>query len=151
MLAQLPQEVGSMEDARIKSDATTQQGLLHLNFIFDNPPTEANITNFGKTLNRFMWREKMPVNRIVWGGLTSWGGVQQSPGAQKKWLHAAKRFKAAAERRRSQVTADKLDQEVTIGLQTPQPSIEEEARSPSAVSDMSQPMTNKRKACFTDD
>ena len=151
MLAPLPEEVDSTEDARIKSDTPTQQGLLHLNFIFDEPPTKANITNFGKNLNRFMWKEKMPVNRIVWGGLTSWGGVQQSPGAQRNWLHAAKRFKAAADRRRSQTSAPELNQEATAGLHTPQPSIQEGARSPSAVSDMSQPISNKRKACCIDD
>ena len=150
MLAPLPERVDTTGDARVKSDTPNQQGLLHLNFIFDEPPTKANITNFRNNLNRFMWREKMPVNRIVWGGLTSWGGVQQSPGAQKNWLHAAKRFKAGADRRRSRTLAPEFSQEATAGLQTPQPSIED-GHSPSAVSDMSEPMSYKRKACCTDD
>ena len=150
MLAPLPQKVDSTEDAIMKSGTTNQQGLLHLNFIFDKLPTETNITNFGNNLNRFMWREKMPVNRIVWGGLTSWGGVQQSPRAQKNWLHAAKRFKAGADRRRSRILAPEFSQKATAGLQSPQPSIEE-APSPSAVSNISEPTSNKRKACCTDE
>ena len=70
------------------------QGLLHLNLIFDQVPDKDIIEQFGEALNRFMWTSKMPVNRVVWGGLTSWGGSHLSPGAHTQTLKAVKLLKA---------------------------------------------------------
>jgi len=47
---------------------------------------------------------RMPVNRIVWGGLTSWGGIQPSPGAHDKKLAAVKFFEKAGMRRRAEAS-----------------------------------------------
>ena len=77
------------------------QGLLNLNFIFEEPPSGKEIEKLAKALNRVMYKEKMPVNRIVWGGLCSWGGIQPSVTAHSGMMKAAKLFHHAYNRSKS--------------------------------------------------
>lgn len=59
-------------------DNRTPQGLLHLNFIFAEPPSDKIIEKLAQALDRALKKEKMPINRIAWGGLSSWEGSQSS-------------------------------------------------------------------------
>ena len=96
MLAPLPESSDRGES--ISRDGG--QGLLNLNLIFDEVPTASAIKQFGRALTHHVYTSEMPVNRIVWGGLTSWEGVQLSAGAHVRKLHAVKAFKEAGKRRR---------------------------------------------------
>ena len=148
MLAPLPEPIDGTESASNEIEVTEPQGLLNLNFIFDKPPTKDVITNFGENLNKFIIREKMPVNRIVWGGLTSWEGSEPSPGANSQKLVAAKRFKDGL-RRRSERKQREAEQANIPRLQTPLSSVERATLSPTPPSDFSQSPTKKRKLSGT--
>ncbi len=76
-------------------DDTTFQGLLHLNFIFTEPPTKKIIEKLAKSLNRAMKVEKMPVSRIAWGGLSSWEDPQVTANGRAFMIKAASRFRKA--------------------------------------------------------
>ena len=145
ILTPLPQTTGQMESSSDESQITEPQGLLNLNFIFDKPPTEAIITQFGDNLNKFINREKMPVDRIVWGGLTSWGGVQPSPGAHKQYLAAAKAFKKAGARRTSVRRQREIDEHNAAGALTPVSGVEGAPLSPSPPSNLLPRPTKKRR------
>ena len=95
MLAPLPGTSDQADSTLRASSCIGPQGLLNLNLIFDESPSKKDISQFGEVLNRFMWQTGMPVNRIIWSGLTSWGGVQPSPGAHAKRLTAVKLFENA--------------------------------------------------------
>lgn len=141
MLAPLPRTSVRKEDTPLEPGS---QGLLNLNFIFDEPPRRDVIRQFGESLNRFMWTSKMPVSRVVWGGLTCWGGSHPSPGAHVQKLAAAKRFKEGLKRKSERKRRESEGAKVAR-LQTPLSSVEGATLSPSPRSDLSQPATKKRK------
>ena len=145
ILAPLPQTTGQTESSSNESQIAQPKGLLNLNFIFDQPPTEAIITQFGNNLNKFINREKMPVDRIVWGGLTSWEGVQPSPGAHKQKLAAAKAFKKAGDRRKSVRKQREMNEDNSALALTPVSSVEEGPPPSSPPSNLSQPPTKKSR------
>lgn len=94
--------VGDNNDAPSPGcDDTTPQGLLQLNFIFAELPTLKMITNFATTLNRAMKKGQMPVNRIAWGGLSTWGGSELSANRNLHVIEAVKKFKVGLSRRKS--------------------------------------------------
>ena len=142
MLAPLPQTTGQTESSLNEPQITEPQGLLNLNFIFDKPPTQDIIIQFGENLNKFINRQEMPVDRIVWGGLTSWEGAQPSPGAHSQKLAAAKLFKAGL-RRKSVRKQRELDEGNSARVLTPVSSVG--SLSPSPASDLWQRPTKKRR------
>ena len=145
MLTPLPQTDGHTESSRDEPQIPEPQGLLNLNFIFDKLPSKDAITQFGENLNKFIIREQMPVHRIVWGGLTSWEGVQPSPGAHLQKLAAAKLFKQAAERKILERKQREMDGGNPVRVLTPGSSVEEAPRSPSPPGDFLQGGTKKRR------
>ena len=149
MLAPLPQTTDQTENSLNEPQNTEPRGLLNLNFIFDKPPTKDIITQFGENLNKFIIREKMPVDRIVWGGLTSWEGVQPSPGAHSHKLAAAKLFKAGL-RRKSVRKQREMDERNAARVMTPVSSGEGAILSPSLPRDLSQSPTKKRRLSSED-
>ena len=138
ILTPLPQTTGQTESSLNEPQTTEPQGLLNLNFIFDKPPTEASIIQFGENLNKFINREKMPVDRIVWGGLTSWGARSQK-------MKVAKAFKAAFLERRSERKQREMIEMNSTRVLTPASSGEEEPLSPNPPSDSLHPPTKKRR------
>jgi len=88
---------------------SSPQGLLSLNFVFEAPPTVQDIEKLGNALNRVMYKNQMPVSRIVWGGFGAWGGNHPSPGAGSSVIKAANQFKKAGERRRRLSSKGKLN------------------------------------------
>lgn len=75
----------------------------------------------------------MPVNRVGWGGLTSWEGIETSPGAQVRKLEAVKRFGKAI-RERSRTKGEDLEKLLPASLQAPEPSlITQSSSGPSAA------------------
>ena len=149
MLAPLPQTTDQTETSPNEAQNTEPRGLLNLNFIFDKPPTKDIITQFGENLNKFIIREKMPVDRIVWGGLTSWEGVQPSPGAHSQKLAAAKLFKAGL-RRKSVRKQREMDERNAARELTPVSSGERAILSPSPPRDLLQNPTKKRRLSSED-
>ncbi|KAL8710279.1 MAG: hypothetical protein Q9220_005049 [cf. Caloplaca sp. 1 TL-2023] len=99
MLAPLPEPSNDAEQHTPEPPSREAQGLLNLNFFLDEPPTKPTIKKFAQALSRFMWQEKMPVNNIVWGGLTSWDGTQPSARVNAQKLAAAKMFQRALDRK----------------------------------------------------
>lgn len=91
-------------------DDTVPQGLLNLNFFFERPPRQETIKEFAEAMNRLVYEQELPVNRIVWGGLCSWGGVQPSFTAQNTMMKALKCLKAGTFRKKSRDTGDKIVQ-----------------------------------------
>ena len=79
----------------------TPQGLLRLNFVFKTPPTSQQVQNFAKALKRIWWNDKMPIDRIVWGGLSSWGGRHPSENSSTGVIKAANAFKERLRKRHS--------------------------------------------------
>ena len=122
MLAPISKSSGANAVAAPSSGDTptdSLQGLLHLNFIFEEPPSHKEIEKLAKALNRVMYKEKLPVNRIVWGGLCSWGGVQPSATAHSGMMKAAKLFNYAYNRSKSKRKDDAIAPSASPGLQTP--------------------------------
>ena len=144
MLAPLPETTGQTESPLNESQISEPQGLLNLNFILDKPPTEDIITQFGENLNKFINREKMPVERIVWGGLTSWEGHQPSAGAHAQKLAAAKLFRAGL-RKRSERKQREIDEQKSARVLTPASSVEDGPLSPSPPNDLLQGRSRKRR------
>ncbi len=138
MLAPLPETSDRTDPTSRASLAVGPQGLLNLNFIFDKPPSKKKIIQFGDALNRFMWQTEMPVNRIVSGGLTSWGGIQPSPGAYAQKLAAVKLFENSGMRRRLGKLKRRASQTMLSGMPTPSSSPDE----------ISQPPTRRRKGSY---
>jgi hypothetical protein len=94
--------VGDNNDAPSPvSNDTTPQGLLQLNFIFAELPSRKMIEKFATTLNRAMKKEQMPINRIAWGGLSSWGGSELSVNGNLYFIEAVKKLKDGLSRRKS--------------------------------------------------
>lgn len=91
MLAPLPETGDEGHTTLHDSHVSGSQGLLNLNLIFNEVPTKDSIKRFGEALNHHMYSDEMPVNRILWGGLTSWEGIE---------LKAVKAFQAAVKRKR---------------------------------------------------
>ena len=144
MLAPLPETSDRVDSTSRDSNIIGPQGLLNLNFIFDQLPTKDMIKQFGDALNRFMWQTGMPVNRIIWGGLTSWEGIQPSAGAHTQKLAAVKLFQKAGMNRRRLKTKDTSGQTTLSGIPTPLSSEEQSSRSPTP-GDISQPAAKRRK------
>lgn len=93
IVAPLP-ETGNDESSGYENvDDSVPQGLLHLNFFFEKPPSRETIEKFGKAMNRLVYQQGLPVNRIVWGGLVSWGGVQPSHAGQETMMKAVRMLK----------------------------------------------------------
>ena len=144
MLAPLPETSDQADSTSRASSGLGPQGLLNLNFIFDEPPSKKSISQFGEALNRFMWQTGMPVNRIIWGGLTSWGGVQPSPGAHAKRLTAVKLFENAGIRRRRARSKRTSCQATLSDVPIPLSGTERLPRYPSP-DDSPQPIAKRRK------
>ena len=141
ILGPLAQETGQTESSVNESQITEPQGLLNLNFIFDKPPTQDIIIQFGENLNKFINRQEMPVDRVVWGGLTSWEGAQPSPGAYAQKLAAAKLLKAGL-RRKSVRKQRESEEGNSARVLTPVSSIESP---PNPAGDLLQRPTKKRR------
>ncbi|MCJ1423610.1 hypothetical protein MMC29_001494 [Sticta canariensis] len=105
-------------------DDTVPQGLLNLNFFFERPPRQETIKHFAEAMNRLVYEQKLPVTRIVWGGLCSWGGVQPSFAAQNLMMKASLKFlKAGKFRKKSRDTGDKTIQLSESASQKPSSSV----------------------------
>lgn len=85
-------------------DVSEPHGLLHLNYFFEEPPSEDIIEKLAKGINRLVYEQGLPINRIVWGGLVSWGGSQPSRAGEetmmkmrvlKRWEMCLRRFSKA--------------------------------------------------------
>lgn len=107
IVAPLP-ETGNDESESI--DESVPQGLLHLNFFFEKPPSKSTIDSFAQGMNRLVYEQGLPINRIVWGGLISWGGVQPSQAGQETMMKAVKMMKDAYRRRLSRKIGDRTIQ-----------------------------------------
>ena len=79
---------------------SSPQGLLNLNFIFERPPTRQGIERFGEALKLVWYRERMPIKRIVWGGLSSWEANPSSTGTSAIVIKAADKFKAGLHKKK---------------------------------------------------
>lgn len=104
-------------------DDTIPQGLLNLNFFFERPPSQETIKQFAEAMNRLAYEQKLPVNRIVWGGLITWGGVQPSCAVQETMMKAVRIFKAGKSRRKSKHAGDRNIQLSESASQKPSPSV----------------------------
>ena len=141
MLAPLPETSDQADSTLRASSGRGPQGLLNLNLIFDEVPSKEYISQFAEALNRFMWQTGMPVNKIIWGGLTSWGGVQHSPGAHAKRLTAVKLFEYAGIRAKSKRTGC---QATLSDVPIPLSGTERLSRYPT-LDDSPQPIAKRRK------
>lgn len=124
-----------------KSSDDRPQGLLSLNFIFEKPPSIETVKKFGKGLNRVMYNQKMPVDRIVWGGLRSWGGSEPFSKTHLTKLKVVKQFKDSLAQKKSMEMAGKSPFVSVPMLETPS-STSGEALTPSGSD--SPPRKNKR-------
>ncbi|MCJ1265850.1 Phosphatidylinositol-4-phosphate 5-kinase [Lobaria immixta] len=95
IIAPLPEIGNDEKNAPEGIDDSDPQGLLHLNFFFEEPPSKDIIDNMAKGMNRLVYEQGLPVNRIVWGGLVSWGGAQPSRAGEETTmiLKAVKMFR----------------------------------------------------------
>lgn len=144
MLAPLP-EISDQADSTLEgSSAVGPQGLLNLHMVFNVPPTKKEIRQFGEAMNRFMCQNGMPVDRIIWGGLTSWSGSQPSPRAQEKKLAAVRFFENAGLRRRLARSNQTVSQSPTPGLPTPMSTTEPSSRF-STPGEIPQSVAKRRK------
>ncbi|KAL8950187.1 MAG: hypothetical protein Q9222_003765 [Ikaeria aurantiellina] len=132
MLAPLPEPSNDAESHTPEPPSTEAQGLLNLNFFLDEPPTQKTVKKFAQALSRFMWQEKMPVNRIVWGGLTSWGGTQPSAKVNAQKLAVAKMFRRALDRKNTRVTRPRR-RSYQSGIRTPVSDVPLSAPEPSIL------------------
>lgn len=82
------------------------KGLLHLNFIFEKPPSQATIEKFAHAMNRLVKEQELPVDQIAWGGLVSWRGTQPSCAVQETMMTAVKMFKEGHHRKKSRDAGD---------------------------------------------
>ena len=84
MLAPLHHNVENGDDARIPSKPQNEaptRGILSLNFVFKHPPSKEEVKKFAENLKRFWLNHDLPLDRIVWGGLSRWeGGSAHSVG-----------------------------------------------------------------------
>ena len=126
IIAPLPEIGNDEKNASEGIDDSDPQGLLHLNFFFEEPPSKDIIDNMANGMNRLVYEQGLPVNRIVWGGLVSWGGSQPSRAGEETTmiLKAVKMFKDRYRYRLSKAAS------VTTG----QP-LESTSHKPSSVSD----------------
>ena len=111
---------------------SSPQGLLRLNFVFKTPPTNYQVQKFAKALKTVWYKDQMPLDRIVWGGLSSWGGRHPSAKSSVGVVKAASALRDLLKRKRS-TEEGSLESPLTLGsqssLDTPQP-----RRSPRASS-----------------
>ena len=88
---------------------SSPQGLLNLNFIFDRPPTRQGIERFGEALKLVWYKERMPIKRIVWGGLSSWEANLSSTSTSAIVIKAADKFKAGLYKKKSKASEREED------------------------------------------
>ena len=99
ILAPLP-DAAKIPDIKPELPAdTSQQYLLRLNYVFTRPPTKAEVVRFAKSSRKTWIHNNMPLDRIVWSGLSSWGG--NSPSAAPFVVKAANAFKELRKRKSS--------------------------------------------------
>lgn len=106
ILAPLPETGNHESSATEKIIDAPPQGLLHLNFIFEKPPSQATIEKFAYAMNRLVKEQELPVNQIAWGGLVSWGGTQPSCAVQETMMKAVRMFKEGYLRKKSRNAGD---------------------------------------------
>lgn len=129
IIAPLPEtgnETGDDESSALKgSDDAVPQGLLHLNFFFEKPPSKDTIDKFAQGMNRLVYEQELPVNRIVWGGLVSWGGAQPSRAGKEAMMKmkVLKKLREACLRNPSKEDSDKAIQLSGSDLQKPSSSV----------------------------
>ena len=103
VLAPLSDQSESRESALSRQDESIEgssKGLLTLNFIFETPPKSQHVEKIAKALNRQIKYDKIPVNRILWGGLCSHGEIQPSASVQSRIMRAINSFKEGAARQK---------------------------------------------------
>lgn len=115
VLAPLTETKDCSEVVQIEPDDTGRQGILTLNFVFQEPPSQYTITQIAHSLDRVKSDE---LHRIVWGGLNSWGGGQRSAGVQSGVIKAAQRFREGSNRRKSRGKEDRIAVP-SLGVNTP--------------------------------
>ena len=96
------------KDSVPKSSDDRPQRLLTLKFIFEKPPSIETVKKFGKGLNRVMYNQKLPVDRIIWGGLRSWGGSEAFSKTHLTKLKVVKQFNDTLAQKKSNEMADEL-------------------------------------------
>lgn len=112
IIAPLPEIGNDEKNASEGIDDSDPQGLLHLNFFFEEPPSKDIIDNMAEGMNRLVYEQGLPVNRIVWGGLVSWGGSQPSRAGEESTmlLKAGKIFMDISRHRKSKAASETTGQ-----------------------------------------
>lgn len=89
-----------IKDGPATSD-TKPHGLLHLNFILAEAPSQKMIKKLAKALDLALKKEQLPIDRIAWGGLSSWEASQPSSASRLHVMRAVKLFQDGVTRRKS--------------------------------------------------
>ena len=103
-LSESDTNIAATSDLPVES---SPQGLLNLNFIFERPPTRQGIERFGEALKLVWYKERMPIKRIVWGGLSSWEANLSSTSTSAIVIKAADKFKAGLYKKSQRPVSEK--------------------------------------------
>ena len=88
------------DDHGAAHDDSTPQGILHLNFVFAESPSDKMIKELARALDRALKIQEMPITRIAMGGFTSWDDSQASENGRLLVSHAVKQFKRGLKKRK---------------------------------------------------
>ena len=94
------QGVGKQSDDESEPEVDiTKQCLLRLNFIFKTPPSQMEVMRVARALKRAWMDNNMPLDRISWGGLSSWGGANPPANSSAAVIKAVNAFKNLRKRK----------------------------------------------------
>ena len=101
IITPLTKTENSKEAVQTNPNDIGPQGILTLNFVLKEIPSERTIQKFAQALNHATFAQQLPVDRIVWGGLNPWRDIQPSAGVQSSVIRAAQILKHRVARRKS--------------------------------------------------
>ena len=94
------QDAGRQSDDEAEPEVDiTKQCLLRLNFVFKTPPSQIEVMRVARALRKTWMDNNMPLDRISWGGLSSWGGANPSASSSAAVIKAVTAFKNLRKRK----------------------------------------------------